>query len=89
VTQGAEKIGTYNKTPRSSRKWCTACGGHLFTEHPEGNLVDIYAATIPRLPFKPRVHLYYQEAVLRIHDGVRKLKDVSKAAGGSGETLPE
>jgi hypothetical protein len=29
VTQGAENIGTYNKTPRSYRKWCKICGGHI------------------------------------------------------------
>ena len=32
VTQGADKIGTYNHTPISYRKWCKSCGGHLFTE---------------------------------------------------------
>ena len=34
VTSGADRIGTFNKTPNSSRQWCTVCGGHLFTEHP-------------------------------------------------------
>ena len=33
VTSGADRIGTFNKTPNSSRQWCTVCGGHLFTEH--------------------------------------------------------
>src|SRR5215469_2140186 len=41
VTQGADKIGTYNKTPRSARKFCKTCGGHLFTEHPHWNLTDV------------------------------------------------
>jgi len=34
VTRGADNIGTYNKTPRSYRKWCKTCGGHVYTEHP-------------------------------------------------------
>ena len=34
VTQGADNIGTYNKTPKSYRKWCKTCGGHIFSEHP-------------------------------------------------------
>ena len=47
VTQGAENIGTFNKTPRSFRKWCKKCGGHLMTDHPIWGLVDVYAAVIP------------------------------------------
>jgi len=89
ITQGEQVIGTYNKTPQSSRKWCKACGGHLFTDHPAWNLVDVYTATIPDLPFKPGVHVHYQETVLRMKDGLPKQKDVPKEMGGSGVLLPE
>jgi hypothetical protein len=34
ITRGADNVGTFNKTPRSYRKWCKTCGGHLFTAHP-------------------------------------------------------
>src|SRR5262245_41255810 len=51
VTRGAELIGTFNKTPRSLRKWCLRCGGHLFTVHPQLGLIDVYAAVIPELKF--------------------------------------
>ncbi len=89
ITQGAENIGTYNKNPRSYRKWCKSCGGHIFTEHPEWGLTDVYAAVIPELPFKAGVHVHYQEAVLPIKDGVTKLKDLPKEMGGSGISLSE
>lgn len=89
VTKGEDNIGTYNKTPRSSRKWCKTCGGHIFTEHPAWNLIDVYAAAIPKFPFKAGVHVHYQETVLRIKDGLPKLKDVPKEMGGSGDALPE
>ncbi len=89
ITQGADRIGTYNKTPRSSRKWCKTCGGHVLTEHPAWNLIDVYAAAIPSFPFKPGVHVHYQETVLRIKDGLPKLKDLPKEMGGSGDTVPE
>ena len=89
VVKGAGNIGTYNKTPNSARKWCTQCGGHLFTDHPGWKLVDVYAATIPTLPFKPGVHVHYQETVLRIKDGLPKMKDLPAEMGGTGETLPE
>jgi len=89
VTRGAENIGTYNKTPNSFRKWCKNCGGHLFTEHPGMGLTDVYAAVIPDLPFSPGVHVFYEETVLRIHDGAAKMKDVPKEMGGSGISLEE
>ena len=89
ITQGADNIGTYNKTPQSDRKWCLTCGGHLFTNHPAGNLIDVYAATIPAFAFNPRVHVNYQESVLHIADGLPKLRDMPKEMGGSGETMPE
>lgn len=89
ITQGADNIGTYNKTPASSRKWCKTCGGHILTDHPTMGLTDVYAAVIPDFPFKPGVHVHYQETVLRIHDGAPKLKDVPAAMGGSGAALPE
>ncbi len=89
ITRGADKIGTYHKTPQSHRKWCTVCGGHLFTEHPTLGLTDVYAAVIPDLPYKAGVHVNYQEAVLRMHDGLPKLKDFPSEMGGSGATVPE
>lgn len=89
VTRGAASIGTYNKTPGSSRKWCRKCGGHLFTDHPGFGLVDVYAALLPELRFEPGVHVNYAETVLRIHDGSPKLKDFPKELGGSGVSVPE
>ena len=89
VTRGAASIGTYNKTPISYRKWCTRCGGHLFTDHPTLALVDVYAAMLPTLKFEPGVHVHYQETVLRLHDGLPKQKDIPAQMGGSGQTLPE
>lgn len=89
VTKGAEHIATYNKTPRSGRKWCKLCGGHLMTEHPQWQLMDVYSATIPDFPFKPGVHVNYAETVLRMHDGLPKLKDLPGPMGGTNESIPE
>jgi hypothetical protein len=89
ITQGADNIGTYNKTPRSFRHWCRTCGGHLFTEHPHWQLTDVYAATIPEFPFQPGIHVNYQEATLHIHDGLPKMKDLPKEMGGTGLTETE
>jgi hypothetical protein len=89
VTKGEGQIGVFHKTDNSERKWCTKCGGHLVTHHPQWNLTDVYAATIPSFPFKPGVHVNYQETVLRIKDGLPKLKDLPKEMGGSGEAVAE
>jgi len=89
VTRGADKIGEFHKTERSFRQWCKECGGHLMTRHPHWNLIDVYAATIPDFPFKPGVHVNYQETALRLHDGLPKLKDVPSEMGGSGTTIAE
>ena len=89
ITQGADNIGTYNKTTQSSRKWCKTCGGHIFNEHPEMGLTDVYAAVLPQLPFQPGVHVNYQETVLHVRDGLPKMKDLPAEMGGSGDTLAE
>ena len=70
VTQGEDKIAEYNANPRSYRQWCTVCGGHLMTRHPEWNLVDVFAATIPTFPFEPGVHVNYESTVLPMKDGL-------------------
>ena len=89
VTKGAEHIGVYHKTERSYRKFCTKCGGHLLTEHPPWNLLDVYTATIPEFRHQPGVHVFYAETVLPIRDGLPKMRDMPKEMGGSGQTLPE
>ena len=89
VTKGEDKIGTYHKTEKSYRKFCTTCGGHLLTEHPMWSLVDVYAATIPTFRHEPKVHVNYQETVLRIKDGLPKMRDLPKEMGGSGELMSE
>lgn len=89
VTAGAEHIATYQKTPTSQRQFCKKCGGHLMSRHPTFGLVDVYAATIPTLDFKPAVHVNYAETVLPMRDGLPKFKDFPADFGGSGETMKE
>jgi hypothetical protein len=60
----------------------------LLTEHPPLRLIDVYAAVLPSLDFKPREHIHYQEAVLRVVDSLPKHKDLPKSAGGSGVLMP-
>jgi hypothetical protein len=89
ITKGMDKVGTYHKTQNSFRKWCTICGGHIMTDHPPFGLIDVYAAIIPSVAFKPGVHVNYQETVLPMKDGLPKQKDFPKELGGSGQLLAE
>ena len=89
VTKGEEYIETFAKNPGSQRQYCAKCGGHLMNNHPGLGLVDVYAATLPTLDFKPGVHINYPETVLPMKDGLPKLKDFPKELGGSGEAVPE
>ena len=74
---------------RATANSARLCGGHLFTEHPLWGLIDVYAATIPTFRHEPKLHVNYAETVLRIKDGLPKMKDLPKEMGGSGEVLAE
>ena len=89
VTGGEDQIGEYSKHENTYRQWCKVCGGHLLARHPQWGLVDVFAATIPDLPFSPGVHVNYESTVLPMKDGLPKQKDFPAELGGSGETIAE
>ncbi|HYQ04369.1 MAG TPA: GFA family protein [Polyangiaceae bacterium] len=89
VTRGADQLASFSKTDRSVRKWCKSCGGHVLTAHPGWDLVDVYAAMLPDLPFKAMLHVNYGDSVLPMKDGLPKQKDFPAEMGGSGVLLPE
>jgi hypothetical protein len=89
VTKGSDKLSAFEKTPHSRRRWCTACGGHVLTEHPGMGLVDVYAAVIKGFRFEPQLHVHYGESVVHVRDGLPKQKDLPAEMGGSGVLLPE
>ncbi|WP_149537121.1 GFA family protein [Siccirubricoccus phaeus] len=89
VTKGEAEIASFAKTELSHRQFCRRCGGHLMTRHPPLRMVDVFAATLPELPFRPGVHVNYAETVLPMRDGLPKLRDFPKEFGGSGEVVAE
>jgi hypothetical protein len=89
ITKGEDNIGTYNRTERSYRKFCKACGGHLMTDHPGFNLIDVYPNVVPELKHEPALHVHYAYKTISIADGLPKFKDLPEEFGGSGETLPD
>lgn len=89
ITRGADQLAAFSKTERSIRKWCKACGGHVLTVHPGWDLIDVYAAVLPDLPFKPMLHVNYADSVLPFKDGLPKQRDFPAEMGGSGVLLSE
>jgi hypothetical protein len=89
VTRGAPQVAAFQRSELSRRKFCSRCGGHLFTEHPPWKLVDVYAALLPELRFAPQLHVNYRAGVLRIRDGLPKLADFPTELGGTGEVVAE
>jgi hypothetical protein len=89
VTKGADKLSTFKKSDNSERQYCANCGGHLMTRHPLWNLIDVFASSIPTLPFKPGVHVNYAFSVLPMRDGLPKMRDFPTELGGSGVAMAE
>jgi hypothetical protein len=89
ITKGKGLLAGFKKTENSFRRWCTACGGHVLTEHPSMGLTDVYAAVIDDFRFEPQLHVNYGESVVRVRDGLPKQKDMPSEMGGSGVLLPE
>jgi len=96
LTKGSDNITGFDKNPVSgdtnvvsNRVWCKTCGGHLYIDHPTMGLIDVPAALIKDLDFKPAFHVHYQETVNKMKDGLPKFKDMPKEVGGSGEEIPE
>jgi len=89
ITKGEDNIGTYNKTEISDRKFCKTCGGHIITDIPSFNLVDVFPNVVPGLEHKPTLHVNYGSRTVSVKDGLPKFKDLPTEFGGSGETLPE
>jgi hypothetical protein len=75
VKAGAKHIGMFQKTAASQRQYCTKCGGHLMTNHPPLELIDVFASTAPSLSFRPALHVNHAETVLPMRDGLPKFKD--------------
>ena len=89
VTRGEDKIGTFNKTENSYRKFCTSCGGHLMTDHPGMKLVDVYASILQGFTYEPTLHVNYETKTISIKDGLPKFNDMPADFGGSGDMLPD
>ena len=70
IVKGKDSIDGFTGNPLSddqtvvsNRSWCKKCGGHLYTDHPTMELVDVPSAVIDNFIFTPGFHVHYQESV--------------------------
>jgi len=82
-------LSGFNKMGFSDRQHCTTCGGQVLIDHPTIGMVDVHASTLRDFPFRPTLHLKYQEHVLQVRNGLPKLRDMPAEVGGSGEPIRE
>ena len=89
VVAGESSLGNYAKTPGSQRKYCTKCGGHVFSDHPEMGMVDVYLNNVTGIDHQGAMHIYYGEKTMSVPDGLPKYADMPSEFGGSGELLSD
>ncbi|MBL4583464.1 MAG: GFA family protein [Pseudomonadales bacterium] len=89
VTQGESKLGSFAKTEASHRTFCTECGGHIMSRHPEMGKTDVYLNTVPGVEHKGAFHVFYGEKTMSVPDGLPKFKDLPEEFGGSGDMIGE
>ena len=84
VTQGQDKLEMFQKTPESHRQFCRICGGNVMTFHPSHDIVDVYAAVIPDLPFRPELHGSYG-----IYDVLGYVRSLARTEHGLAGRAPD
>lgn len=89
IITGEDKLGSFAKTEASHRKFCTQCGGHVMTVHPEMGMTDVYLNLVPGKDHNGTMHVFYGEKTMSVPDGLPKYKDLPAELGGSGEMLDE
>lgn len=101
VTEGKDEMAAYESSTHAKRNFCKDCGSRLFL-HVAAHKMSIlapavfenFAKEIPDpLPesWVPKAHVYYADRLKNfvMKDGLPKLKDSSKAIGGSGVFLDD
>lgn len=75
----------------SGRVSCAVCGGCVANHKPKVDMTVIYPMTLvgSGLNYAPAFHIFYDERVMDLADGLPKFTDMPETFGGSGETAEE
>ncbi len=87
---GGEIVRSSVKTS-SERMSCAACGGAVGNVKPQRDMIVVYAAQMADagMPFEPMFHVYHEERVMDVADGLPKYRNLPKAFGGDDMQDPE
>jgi hypothetical protein len=77
----------------SGRVSCSKCGGCIANLKPTMGMTAVYPMTLAgpedTFKFEPAFHIFYEERVMDVSDGLPKFVDVPEQFGGSGKTVEE
>ena len=75
----------------SERVSCASCGGCVANIKPQIGMTVVYPMTYAGSgpDYVPSAHIYYEERVIDIADGLPKFADMPEHFGGSGRTIDE
>ncbi|MEM7429041.1 MAG: GFA family protein [Pseudomonadota bacterium] len=78
-------------SPASGRISCSKCGGCVANHKPARDMMVIYPMTLTGsgLQYQPAFHIFYDERVMDMADGLKKFADMPEAFGGSGRLVDE
>ena len=90
VTQGEDLLVGYD-SGTCFRHWCRKCGSGLLNRLRGGELTAVYVMVLGAAGYlhRPSCHIYCEESVFDIQDGLPKYLDLPSEWGGSGERLEE
>lgn len=80
-----------HKNPSSERVACAACGGAVANVKPQIGMTVLFATTLAEAspPFAPTLHIYYDERVMDVADGLPKFSTMPKGFGGDDARVAE
>jgi len=89
VTKGEGLLVNY-QSERSNRHWCRHCGSGIMNRLNDEVSV-VYAMVLAGSGYvhKPSRHIYCEETVFDVQDGVPKYFDLPSELGGSGKVVEE
>ncbi|HAA77526.1 TPA: hypothetical protein DCE37_20635 [Candidatus Latescibacteria bacterium] len=89
VVQGEDLLMGHD-TGTTMRHWCSKCGSGLVNKKPDG-MVVVYANVLAGSGYvhQPSCHIYCEESVFDLQDGLPKYFDLPAEWRGSGKTVEE